>query len=389
VSAEICRSLTPKSSTSDVGIIEYVRVKVKINYVDHLIFLMYVNKLVSETERVPQPEGRAGYLRLDQNENPDGVPQWLFNRVISKLTPEFLSIYPEETKLTEKYAKLLGLNSNEVTLTDGSVVGMDYLIKIFGEPSKKLVCVTPTFGMYEVYAKMVGMSVQSLPYNENLTFNTETIINSINKETGIVVLVNPNMPVGNVYSEFEIESIVKKAKENNVFVIIDEAYHYFYEGTSINLIKNYDNVAILRTFSKMLSIPALRLGAIISSPEIVRCVNNYKPHYTVNSVALLFGEAIVDNHDTLIKEMYHNYEEGMKYLTGRLEKKGYSIVKSHGCFICVQPKNRAPQEITDALKENKILVLCGKGDLEKFIRVSVCNVKYMKQFVETLLKVDQ
>lgn len=69
--------------------------------------MIYANEKIRNTFRVPQPEGRGKFIRLDQNENSDGVPQWLFDSVMKKVTPEFLAIYPEETIPTTKYAKVL------------------------------------------------------------------------------------------------------------------------------------------------------------------------------------------------------------------------------------------------------------------------------------------
>ena len=66
--------------------------------------MYYVDPVIKNFFRTKQPEGRGAYIRLDQNENPDGVPQWLFDETMKKVTPEFLSIYPEDTALTEKYA---------------------------------------------------------------------------------------------------------------------------------------------------------------------------------------------------------------------------------------------------------------------------------------------
>ena len=86
--------------------------------------MIYVDERIKNTYRIPQPEGRGNYIRLDQNENPDGIPKWLFDSVVDKITPEFLSIYPEETKLTEKYAQRIGLDIENVTLTDGKVDGV-------------------------------------------------------------------------------------------------------------------------------------------------------------------------------------------------------------------------------------------------------------------------
>lgn len=351
--------------------------------------MFYIDEIIKNTYRVPQPEGRGAYIRLDQNENPDGVPKWLFDSVMEKVTPEFLAIYPEETKPTEKYAKMLGLELNNVTLTAGSSVGMGYVIKTFGEPGKNILCVTPSFAMYEVYAKMIGMKVHQLQYEADFTYKVENTLAAIDENTSIVVLVNPNMPVGNIYPKDEIIAIIEKAKANNALVIIDEAYYYFYDQTSVNLVKEYDNVVVLRTFSKMLSIPSMRIGAIISSPENIRCMNNYKPHYTVNSIGLLFVDAIVDNHDRLLSELKEQYQEGKDYILDKLKEYNYEIIPSEGCYVCIKPKHKTSREITDLLQENGILILCGKDGLTGWLRLTIAHKKYMEIFFDTLLKIDQ
>ena len=351
--------------------------------------MFYVNERIKNAYRVAQPEGRGKYIRLDQNENPDGVPQWLFDEAMKKVTPEFLSIYPEETIPTTKYAKLLGLEKENATFTVGSVVGMGYIIKVFGEAGKDILCVTPSFAMYEVYAKMVGMNVKQLNYEDDFTYKVETTLNNINENTGIVVLVNPNMPVGNIYSRDEIVSIIEEARKNSAIVIIDEAYYYFYNKTSINLIKEYDNVFVLRTFSKMLSIPSLRLGVVLSTTENIRCINNYKPPYTVNSIALLFAEAIVDNHDKLLKELTEQYKEGKEYVLQALKDNGYETLPSEGCYVAIKPKYKTSREVTDLLKENGILILCGKDGLTGWLRLTITHKKYMELFMDALLKIDK
>lgn len=349
----------------------------------------YVNARIKNTFRVPQPEGRRAYIRLDQNENSDGVPKWLFDAVMEKVTPEFLAIYPEETVPTEKYAHLLGLEGANVTLTAGSSVGMGYVIKTFGEPGKNILCVTPSFAMYEVYAKMIGMGVRQIQYEEDFSFKVEKTLDAIDENTGIVVLVNPNMPVGNAYSKEDITAIVEKAKANDALVIIDEAYYYFYDQTSVNLVREYDNVVVLRTFSKMLSIPSMRVGAIISSPDNIRCIDNYKPHYTVNSIGLLFVEAIVEQHDRLLTELKEQYREGKAYILGKLQEYHYKTIPSEGCYVCIKPKHKTSREVTDLLQANGILILCGKDGLTGWLRLTIAHKKYMEVFLEALLKIDR
>lgn len=351
--------------------------------------MIYANERIRNTYRVPQPEGRGAYIRLDQNENPDGVPQWLFDAAMAKVSPEFLAIYPEESVPTAKYAQLFGLQKENVTLTAGSTVGMGYVIKVFGQPGKDILCVTPSFAMYEVYARMIGMNVKQLSYEADFSYKVEKTLDAIGDDTGIVVLVNPNMPVGNVYPREDIVRIVEKAKRHDAAVIIDEAYYYFYDKSSVDLVKEYDNVFVLRTFSKMLSVPALRLGVVMSCPENIRCINNYKPHYTVNSIALLFAEAIVDNHERLLRELKEQYLEGKAYVMQALAENGYETLPSEGCYVCIKPKYRNSREITDLLEANGILILCGKDGLTGWLRLTIAHKKYMELFMDALLKLDR
>ena len=351
--------------------------------------MYYVDPIIKGFLRTRQPEGRGAYIRLDQNENPDGVPQWLFDEAMKKVTPEYLSIYPEDTLLTTKYAEHFGLKLENVTLTDGSVVAMGYVIKVFGEPGKNLICATPTFGMYKVYADMQGMNTVFVHYEKDYTFNIEKILEQIDGNTSLVSLVNPSMPIGNVYSGDEIRRVVLKAREYGAQVIIDEAYYYFYDKSSLDLIREFDNVIILRTFSKMFSIPGLRLGVIISNEENIRYVNNYKPHYTINAVALAFGEVMIDRHDRVIRELTEKFREGKKYLLEALDTEGYSWLPTEGCFICVTPKHKTAEEITEELKQRGILIFCGKGDSAGFLRITIWDKKYMKAFMDALTQIDR
>lgn len=349
----------------------------------------YVNPVIKNFLRTNQPEEREGYLRLDQNENPDGIPKWLFKKAMKRISPSYLSLYPEEIRFTTKYAGLLGLEYENVTLTDGSVVAMGYAVKVFGEPGKKLLCVTPTFGMYKVYADMQQMETEFIHYESDYTFDIDKLIERIDLQTGIVSLVNPSMPIGNVYSQQDIERVVEKARSVNALVIIDEAYHYFYEKNSLALIQKYDNVVILRTFSKFLSIPGLRMGAVISTKENVQYIKNYKPHYTVNGAALAFGEAIVDNFDRIHADLKKSFEGGKQFLLNALDDAAYSYIPTEGCFICIRPKHRTAEDITAALKERGILIFCGKGDSAGFLRVTIWNKRHMKRFIDALKEVDR
>lgn len=351
--------------------------------------MVYVDPYIKNAFRKNQPEGRGTFIRLDQNENPDGMPKWLFDKVMKDITPATLSMYPEEGPLVEKYARLIGLSKENVTLTDGSVTGMGYIFKVFGEPGKNLVVVDPTFNMYHAYAGLNGMKSVAIPYEDDFTFDINKMLDAIDDDTGIVVLVNPNMPIGNTYSEKDIEMVIEKAGKHGALVVVDEAYHYFYDGTSIPLIKKYNNLIVLRTFSKMLAITSLRLGVMISSEVLIHYINNWRPHYTISSVTLKFGEAIVDNHDRYVSELKSIFDEGKKYILKFANDNGYEVIPSSGCFICLKLKNRPIDYVATELKKKNILIFSGSGSLDGYVRLSICGKGYMERFANALLEIDK
>ena len=184
-------------------------------------------------------------------------------------------------------------------------------------------------------------------------------------------------------------SFVEGAKYD-AFVIVDEAYYYFYEGskTSVPLTQKYSNMAVLRTFSKMLAIPALRLGAVIGCEEVIHYVNNWRPHYTVNVVTLRFAEAIIDNHDKLISEMKATFDDGKNYVLSRLAERNYHVIPSNGCFLCIKLQHVHMDYAFEELKKRNILVFCGSGLLEDYVRLTVSSKKYMEKFVDALFEID-
>ena len=350
---------------------------------------MFVNENIKNTERVFPMQGRYGYLRYDMNENPEGLPEEFVKSVLKEITPEFLAIYPEPDRFLHKYAQSLNVGYDNVMATNGSDMAIRYLLETFGERGKNVVTVSPSFEMYWVNCNILGYHHVPVSYESDLTIRIEKITDAINENTRIVVLLNPNNPVGNVYTQEEAEAVICKANKVGAVVIIDEAYHYFYDNTFINLISKYDNVAVLRTFSKLYSIAACRLGVIIGSPELIRCVKKAKLTFDVNSIALLFGERLLD-HPEIRQQLIKTEKEGKQYLLQELKKAGYECRDCRGNFVFVRPKN-SPEVLEKYLREKEhILVKSFSNELLRpYLRISTGSVNMMKQFLFAFIKVDQ
>lgn len=348
----------------------------------------YVDPYVKKCKRVFPGQGRYGYYRYDMNENPEGLPGDFVKSVLKEITPEFLATYPEPDIFLHKYAAFIGTEYENVLATNGSDMAIRYMLEIFCRKGKKVVTASPSFEMYAVNCSILGLEHVPVSYGQDLSFDIGKLVNAIDHDTDIVVLLNPNNPVGTAYTEEEADTIIKKASENDAVVIIDEAYHYFYDSTFIRKALEYDNVAVLRTFSKLFSLAACRLGVVISSKNIINSIKNSKLTFDTNAVALKFAERIIEE-PGLVEKLIAVEKQGKKYIMDFLLEKDYEVMDCLGNYILIKTYG-SPQKVADRLKEKeKILVKTfGNPLLSSYIRVSVGSKKAMKFFASKFLEVD-
>lgn len=347
----------------------------------------YVKPHVRDFTRVFPAQGRYGKLRYDMNENPEGLPKPFVDSVLKEITPEFLAIYPEPDRFLRKYASFVGVGFENVMCTNGSDQAIRYLLETFGEAGKEVVTVAPSFEMYWVNCMLLGYKHVPVAYEPDLTLKIEKVIAAINETTRIVVLLNPNNPVGNVYSDAEFAAVQKRAEEVGALVIVDEAYHYFYSGSFLKQALDAPNVVVLRTFSKLMSLAALRLGVIIGSPELIGCVRNLRLTFDVNSIALLFAERLMERPE-VVEGLIRTQQEGKDWLLSELRQKGYWCRDCMGNFIFIRSKHDA-HEVAKRLEAKGVLVHpYGNPLLRDFIRVSTGSRGAMSKFLTAFLQVD-
>lgn len=348
----------------------------------------YVNENIKNTVRVFPRQKRYNCLRYDMNENPEGLPKDFVDSVLKEITPEFLAIYPEPDKFLNKYANFIGAQYENVVATNGSDMAIRYILETFGEAGKFVVTVSPSFEMYWVNCNILGLKHKPVAYNDDLTINIENIINAIDLDTRVVVLLNPNNPVGNVYTEEEFRLVLKRTQEVGAILVVDEAYHYFYKNTFIDYALKEPNVIVLRTFSKMFSIAACRLGVAISNPQIIDYIKRGKLTFDVNSIALLFGERLLD-HPEVYKELIQIYDEGKAYILANLKENGYECRDCRGNFIFIKPKHDALMVVKQLEEQYNVLVHgYSNALLKNYIRVSTGSIKSMEKFLKYFYLVD-
>ena len=349
----------------------------------------YINPNISSTPRVFPKQGRADFHRYDANENPEGLPKDFVDLVLKELTPEYLAMYPEPERFISKYANYIGVDKDNVYCTNGSDHGIRVLLETFGEPGKEVVTVSPTFEIYWVCCSLLGLKHKPVQYEADFTINIDVILDAITSETRVVVLLNPNSPIGNLYSEEEVKSIIDKAKRIGAVVILDEAYHYFYDKTFLHFAIENDNVLLLRTFSKLMSIAGCRVGMVVGHKDLIHWVKNSRLAYEMNAVGLLFAERILE-HPEMIEYLVKQEKEGKEFLMDELQKRGYWFMDCHGNYVLLKPKHDAHEVARKLSEEKRTLVhTYGNSLMKNLIRVTTGSRKAMEFFVDVFFDVDK
>ncbi len=350
--------------------------------------MYYVNENIRDLYRVKCTDDRSNVLRLDMNENPVGLPKEFVERVKEKIIPEFLSTYPNKKELISLIAKNNELDDANITVTAGSEEAMRLIFQCFGQQGSTLLTVTPTFEMYDVYSKMFGMQHEMVEYEEDFSISVDKILEKIRTDTGIIVLLNPNSPIGTVYSENEFERIIKKAQEVHSIVVVDEAYHYFYPGTEITLTKKYNNLVVLRTFSKLCSIAGLRIGYAAADEEIIEYIEKAQSTFNVCNVSILFATEILKN-PKLMEELVEIEKTGHDWIVERLKENGYTFFSGEGNYVLFYPKCDS-EELVNNLKKQGIWIRDYKtGILKGWARISTGDVKVMKRVWDAIMLLDK
>ena len=352
--------------------------------------MYYLNENIKDLVRIFDQNERKDYLRLDLNENPGGLPQEFIDSVLSDITPQFVAQYPETLHFTQVLADYLGTDISHLCLVNGSSEGIRYIIQAFTSPNGRIVGVVPSYFMFQIYSEMYGRDFVKVPYNEDLSMDINNIISELTDDTQLLVLLNPNNPMGNVYSEEEFETIMQVCRKKQITVLVDEAYHYFYPKTFIKYALNERHILVTRTFSKLFSLAGCRLGYVVGHPEDVKMVQKFCTPHNTNAFAMKFAEAILKTPgvlDTLIS----NFNQGRKYLIDTLDKNGYRHKGEAGNFIFIEPRTDA-QTIVDRMKaEKKILIKAypNVGEFGNCLRVSIGEERYMRIFMDALLELDR
>ncbi len=312
-----------------------------------------------------QPKGRR-IVKLNTNENPFPPSPSVIDAITAEEVGK-LRLYPDPAAddLSQSIASFYGLEKNQILTGNGSDEILAFCFHGFcpdGVAYSDL-----TYGFYPVYAKMFGVKERVVPLREDFTLAVEDYVEL--RETAMIV--NPNAPTGLAVTKKEIESLVKSNRDR--LVIVDEAYVDFGGESSIALVKEYDNILVIQTFSKSRQLAGMRLAFAAGDAQLIADLAKMKfsfNPYSVNRLALIAGKAAIEDTEYFEKTT-REIVETREWMKKELERLGCIVLPSKTNFLFVRPPFAAGT-VYKRLKEHDVLVRFFPGERTgKWLRISV------------------
>lgn len=291
-----------------------------------------------------------GILRMNDNSNLF-MPNPAAERVAKEFDFDSLSKYPPLAAdgLREAIGRKLKVPPEQVIVGNGSDEIIDLVVKAYCNPNDRAAIPVPTFEMYSMYLSIAGARLIACPLTKGFQLDTKKILSTKAK---MIFIASPNNPTGNSMRE---EDVLKIVEESNSLVIIDEAYCEFAGGSRYSrLVDEYENVIVLRTFSKAYALSGLRIGFAVASENLIDAIRRVEPPFRLNRFSEQVAiEALKD--DDFIAKTARMAKEERRWLSGELELMGAKVYPSETNFILF----RSPipvKKLISGLLERKIAI---------------------------------
>jgi histidinol-phosphate aminotransferase len=327
-------------------------------------------------------EGRSGKLRLDFNENTAGCSPTV-RRALARLTTKQLAMYPEYQPSTRRLARHFGVLPDELLLTNGGDDALRVFFDTFVEANSSILICEPTFPMYRYYAEIYGARISVERYDAEMEFPLEGVLAALRKKPPILFIANPNNPTGTFLQPDKTRKILKAA--THTVVVLDEAYAEFSGFSAVSWIKRYPQLFVVRTFSKVAGLAALRLGAVIGCAESLALVRRAMPPFPVNLAALVGAEAAVRDAATM-RRYVREVVRLRAWLAAELNNLGIKAYPSAGNFLLANFGPGGPQ-LFCKLEEQGILLRNRSKDIGPgFARITIGTSSEMKRLMKSIRK---
>jgi histidinol-phosphate aminotransferase len=313
-------------------------------------------------------------LKLSQNENPFGPSPLALKAVLEN--SQKMSQYPEahSQSLKTRIAQKFDRDVDHVFISAGMIESLDILIRNFIAEDENMVIPEISFVAYKLLADVFNKEAR-MAKMKNFHVDVDQLLSLCDKKTKAIILANPNNPTGTVISESELIRILKHVPESTL-VVMDEAYIEYCDQdknpNSLKWQKDYPNLIVMRTFSKIFGLAGLRIGYTIATKELIQRLDYYQAPFMVNQVAAIAAHEAL-NDDEFVHMSVSSNQKCRDKLFAKFVASGYDVIPSESNFLFINFDYQENRDyLFDQLKRKNVMVR--KTDMfgaEKGLRITV------------------
>jgi histidinol-phosphate aminotransferase len=282
-----------------------------------------------------------------------------------------LRLYPqeEEENLRQAIGEYFKLPQACVTVGNSSDELMDRITRLFLERGERAVTFSPTFSVFRYCVKYYGADYVGVPLKNDFRIDIEAMRTAFTPSSKLLYLCSPNNPSGNQLDLEEVEALIE---DFSGIVMVDEAYGEYADYSVIPLIEKYENLIVLRTFSKAFGLAGLRLGYALANARLAKAVSKIPAPYAINTVALTMGRKLLENIGIVMEAVNLLKIERGRLITALNEISGVEAFNSQANFILFNVRKSCEDVYLHLLKKGLIIKKLGRLlDYENCLRTAV------------------
>lgn len=296
-------------------------------------------------------------VKLNQNENPWDAPAHIKEEVLRRFAARKWSRYPDfvPASLNERLAQFADWKPDGIIAGNGSNELIQALLMVTIASGKTVLICEPTFALYRQVTTVLGGEVVTVSLTSDLQYDSEALLKTLEtRQPDVTIICSPNNPTGCMIDDTVLKSLLTISRG---VVVIDEAYHEFAEHSVVPLLNDYENLIVLRTFSKAMAFAALRVGYLLGAPDLVREIRKAVLPYNLNAFSQIAAEVAVENYESELRPLVRQIISERDRLFAELSRiNGVTPVASKGNFMVVKSGATDPARIfTDLLKRDVLI----------------------------------
>lgn len=349
---------------------------------------MYHKKHLSKIKRLHSYSNEKSnkFIRLDKNEYTGTYQGNFLNNLKSNINEENISYYPNLYKVYKELANLINVSVDNILISSGSDLAIKTVFENYLDRNEEVLLHSPTYAMSNIYCDLFNVKKKIIKIKSFDTFDVSEFKNKISSKTKLIIIENPNGFTGQAVDFNQLIKLISFCNKNKILILIDEAYYEFNDKTSmINLINDYNNLIISRTFSKGIFLAGIRFGYLIASKNRIAEMKSFVPLHEISSLTNLVALTAI-NQIKKIDELRDQVIKNKSYMINKI-KDIVEVIDTKTNFILIKlKKSQNPKFLINYFYENNIKIRrpFDKNLLKNHLRVGIGTKSQINKFVRLL-----